>query len=237
MSDFDWGTPGSNGGGASTASAFDWGNGSGGSTNAASDSNAFDWGNSGTTQNTNTFDWGAAPKVEAKQENVYGDADTWATWQDEATSAAVVTKESSFFQPEESKEVGTGALQPVEHDSYSAPNALSPQGGIFTVGLGDCEQLGTGVLDIQLRYKPVPALQPPVSIVRIAAGAMHTLALAANGELWSWGINDAGALGRDGEEGLPGKVQGLGSSPIMQVPLAMSLLTPTLASQTCFACT
>ena len=37
---------------------------------------------------------------------------------------------------------------------------------------------------------------------------MHTLALASNGTLYSWGCNDDGALGRVGPENVPGRVDG-----------------------------
>jgi len=34
-------------------------------------------------------------------------------------------------------------------------------------------------------------------VVKIAAGGMHVLALTADGLIYSWGVNDQGALGRD----------------------------------------
>ncbi|CAL5023403.1 unnamed protein product [Urochloa decumbens] len=41
---------------------------------------------------------------------------------------------------------------------------------------------------------PVPSLPPSVSAV--AAGHYHSLAVSADGEVWSWGRNDEGQLGR-----------------------------------------
>jgi regulator of chromosome condensation len=32
---------------------------------------------------------------------------------------------------------------------------------------------------------------------------MHTVALASNGTVWTWGCNDEGALGREGAENIP----------------------------------
>lgn len=32
--------------------------------------------------------------------------------------------------------------------------------------------------------------------LQVAAGGMHTVALADDGTVWSWGVNDEGALGR-----------------------------------------
>jgi alpha-tubulin suppressor-like RCC1 family protein len=35
-----------------------------------------------------------------------------------------------------------------------------------------------------------------VQALQVAAGGMHTVALADDGTVWSWGVNDEGALGR-----------------------------------------
>lgn len=46
------------------------------------------------------------------------------------------------------------------------------------------------------------------SIVKVSCGGMHTLALASNGTVYSWGCNDDGALGRKGQENIPLRVDG-----------------------------
>ena len=46
------------------------------------------------------------------------------------------------------------------------------------------------------------------SIIKVSCGGMHTLALASNGTLYSWGCNDDGALGRLGAENVPLRVDG-----------------------------
>lgn len=38
---------------------------------------------------------------------------------------------------------------------------------------------------------------------------MHTVALASNGSVYTWGCNDEGALGRTGAENTPMKVESL----------------------------
>ena len=38
------------------------------------------------------------------------------------------------------------------------------------------------------------------NIIQVAAGAMHTLALTREGNVFSWGCNDDGALGRPNPE-------------------------------------
>jgi alpha-tubulin suppressor-like RCC1 family protein len=47
---------------------------------------------------------------------------------------------------------------------------------------------------------------PARQIVQISCGGMHTVALASDGSVYTWGCNDEGALGRPGAENLPLKV-------------------------------
>lgn len=48
---------------------------------------------------------------------------------------------------------------------------------------------------------------PARSIVKLVCGGMHTVALASNGTVWTWGCNDEGALGRPGAENTPLQVR------------------------------
>jgi alpha-tubulin suppressor-like RCC1 family protein len=50
---------------------------------------------------------------------------------------------------------------------------------------------------------------PARSIVSIICGGMHSVALASNGAVYTWGCNDEGALGRVGAENTPILVDGL----------------------------
>lgn len=77
---------------------------------------------------------------------------------------------------------------------------------LFVFGNGDMGQhgLGTDVIDeIKRPRKHVWVDEKNTSgalgvggFEQIAAGGMHTLAVDGNGRLWSWGINDNAALGR-----------------------------------------
>lgn len=40
----------------------------------------------------------------------------------------------------------------------------------------------------------------------LVAGSLHNLALTCEGKVYSWGCNDEGALGREGQNKLPGLV-------------------------------
>ncbi|KAK5781156.1 Ran guanyl-nucleotide exchange factor PWA37_002086 [Arxiozyma heterogenica] len=72
---------------------------------------------------------------------------------------------------------------------------------IFCFGTGSMCELGLGPLAKNKEVKR-PRLNPflPVDeakIISFAVGGMHTIALDSNQDIWSWGCNDVGALGRD----------------------------------------
>ena len=64
-------------------------------------------------------------------------------------------------------------------------------------GDGDCGQLGLGEATTE-RYRPWPLHVggKEGGILQVACGGMHTVVLTADGKLYSWGVNDEGALGR-----------------------------------------
>ncbi|XP_057558393.1 regulator of chromosome condensation isoform X1 [Hippopotamus amphibius kiboko] len=94
--------------------------------------------------------------------------------------------------------------RPVSHRSHNTEPGL-----VLTLGQGDVGQLGLGE-NVMERKKP--ALVPiPEDIVQAEAGGMHTVCLSKSGQVYSFGCNDEGALGRDtsveGSEMVPGKVE------------------------------
>lgn len=70
-------------------------------------------------------------------------------------------------------------------------------GQVFVHGDGDCDQLGLGD-DYRERKKPtlLGGDLAGIQVRTLACGAMHTLCVAADGSLFSWGCGDDGALGR-----------------------------------------
>lgn len=90
-------------------------------------------------------------------------------------------------------------------------------GTVLTFGSGDCGQLGHGVeddADMMVKYpRPVASLTK-LQIVRMACGGLHSAAIAAGGQVYTWGCNDDGALGRTGEENFPALVDGFGPDTI-----------------------
>ncbi|XP_068999220.1 regulator of chromosome condensation [Embiotoca jacksoni] len=81
-------------------------------------------------------------------------------------------------------------------------------GQVLVLGQGDVGQLGLGEVTIE-RKKPA-LLSLPEKTVQVIAGGMHTVCLSDSGNVYTFGCNDEGALGRDtteeGSEMVPGKV-------------------------------
>ncbi|KAE9041602.1 hypothetical protein PR003_g6764 [Phytophthora rubi] len=87
-------------------------------------------------------------------------------------------------------------------------------GQLLNFGSGDCGQLGHGVEnekeDLMVKFPRVVRPLMKLKIVRVACGGLHSAAITAAGEVYTWGCNDDGALGRDGDENYPANVGGFG---------------------------
>lgn len=91
------------------------------------------------------------------------------------------------------------------------PRGEEPPCEVFVMGSGECEQLGLGdgVLE---KKKPVLVSKgglDRVAVLRVAVGGLHSIVCSVDGLVYSWGCNDDGALGRTGEENVPGLVKEL----------------------------
>jgi len=77
---------------------------------------------------------------------------------------------------------------------------------LYALGSNSMYQLGLGP-DIQSTNRP---LEHPFfkdkRVLKVAVGKLHALVLCEGNILYTWGINDDCALGRDGDESLPGQV-------------------------------
>ncbi|XP_052846834.1 LOW QUALITY PROTEIN: regulator of chromosome condensation [Drosophila gunungcola] len=88
------------------------------------------------------------------------------------------------------------------------PHRRTIVGTVLVCGNGDVGQLGLGedILE-RKRLSPVAGIPDPVDI---SAGGMHNLVLTKSGDIYSFGCNDEGALGRDtsedGSESTPGLI-------------------------------
>lgn len=80
------------------------------------------------------------------------------------------------------------------------PERLTQFGNLLSCGQNEVGQLG---FDDNVIEKTRPALvvgAADTEVVDISAGGMHSVYLTANGEVWTFGCNDEGALGRDTTE-------------------------------------
>jgi regulator of chromosome condensation len=90
------------------------------------------------------------------------------------------------------------------------PSLPTKSGNPLACGQNDVGQLGFNSDDVAEKTRP--ALVGDIKdIVDVQAGGMHSLCLTVNGEIYSFGCNDEGALGRDtseeGSEMKPDKIQ------------------------------
>ncbi|KAJ3012719.1 Regulator of chromosome condensation [Thoreauomyces humboldtii] len=96
-------------------------------------------------------------------------------------------------------------------------------GQVFVVGNGDCGQLGLGE-DVFDKERPgLLRYFDDKKIVHVRAGGLHSLALGADGKLYSWGCNDDMALGRPGLGNEPGQVVGLDDKIIVDMACGDSI--------------
>ncbi|KAK8797068.1 hypothetical protein WA158_004278 [Blastocystis sp. Blastoise] len=101
-------------------------------------------------------------------------------------------------------------ILPCKSLSISVPvNKSEKACHVFVFGSGEVGQLGVGD-DISLSEVAIPVKSLETKhIVRIACGGQHNIALSDDkqGTMYSWGVNDEMALGRDGDELDPYEVE------------------------------
>ncbi|XP_053395077.1 regulator of chromosome condensation-like isoform X2 [Mercenaria mercenaria] len=106
----------------------------------------------------------------------------------------------------ESDDNQTKKRQKVHHPCHG-----SVPGKVLVCGEGDVGQLGLGE-DVIEKARP-GLVNIPDPVIQVCGGGMHTVCLTEKGEVYTFGCNDEGTLGRDtseeGSETLPGKVDGL----------------------------
>ena len=88
--------------------------------------------------------------------------------------------------------------------------AITADGAVWSWGAGEDGQLGHGDEQDQLLPKKVEAFADQ-RVVAVSTGAAHSLALTADGSVWSWGEGAFGKLGHGDEQGQlrPKKVEAL----------------------------
>ena len=72
--------------------------------------------------------------------------------------------------------------------------ALTANGAVWSWGPGACGKLGHGDEQDQLLPKKIEALAGQ-RFIAVSAGSSHSLAVTADGAVWSWGYGSQGQLG------------------------------------------
>ena len=94
--------------------------------------------------------------------------------------------------------------------------ALTAHGAVWSWGWGASGRLGHGDEQRQLLPKKVEALAGQ-RVIAVSARTQHSLALTADGSVWSWGDGDFGRLGHGDAQHqlLPKKVEALGGQRVV----------------------
>ena len=97
--------------------------------------------------------------------------------------------------------------------------AITADGSVWSWGSGGFGKLGHGDEQNQLLPKKVEAL-PDRRVVAVSAGEYHSLALTADGAVWSWGDGLRGKLGhgdQQDQQDQPKKVEALAGQRVVAV--------------------
>jgi len=96
--------------------------------------------------------------------------------------------------------------------------ALTADGALWSWGYGDFGSLGHGDQQDQLLPKKLEALAGQL-VVAVSAGTAHSLAITADGAVWSWGYGRFGRLGHNNEQNqlLPKKVEAFAGRCVVAV--------------------
>ena len=118
------------------------------------------------------------------------------------------------------KKVEAFVGQPVVAVSAGAAHslAITADGSVWSWGFGDLGMLGHGDQQRQLLPKKLEALADQ-RVVAVSAGEAHSIALTADGAVWSWGYGGRGSLGHGDQQRqlLPKKVEAFAGQRVVAV--------------------
>ena len=125
-------------------------------------------------------------------------------------------------------ETFTGQRVAAVSAGYQHSLALTADGAVWSWGSGALGRLGHGDLQNQLLPKKVEAFTGR-RIVAVSAGLNHSLALTADGAVWSWGYGYQGRLGHGDQQHqlLPKKIEAFAGQRVVAVSAAHQSLTIT----------
>ena len=114
--------------------------------------------------------------------------------------------------------------------------ALTADSAVWSWGNGARGRLGHGDLQHQLLPKKIEAFAGQ-RVVAVSAGAGHSLALTADGSVWSWGDGAGGKLGHGNrqEQWLPKTVEAFAGQRVVAVSAGAEHSTASTAGGAVFA--
>jgi regulator of chromosome condensation len=155
---------------------------------------------------TVTFGGGAAAAAAAPI--TFGSAPSAAT--SSANSSTSASSSSSSSSSSASKPAAAAKIAKRVAPVAGAGKTPTRTGALFVCGNGDCGQLGLGddTFDAE-RFTPLPTpgCTTGGAFRAVSCGPLHSAAIDASGEVWTWGCNDDLALGRSGPEHTPAPVE------------------------------
>jgi regulator of chromosome condensation len=108
----------------------------------------------------------------------------------------------------------------------SVAGSQENKGRCFVFGTGDGGQLGLGDdVDELPRPRWLNTVPSGALVMKIACGGMHTLAIVEGGLVYSWGVNDEGALGRLANKDVAGSESTPGLVDLPSAAIAVDLST------------
>jgi len=134
--------------------------------------------------------------IVTNSENSYLQGDgTWENQEQTGESGVVRMKCTRKFHPEPKLMTSLIPYQIIQCSAgHGHTVALSDCGDVLVSGYNDRGQLGNGTRIASADFQVVHTLSEK-SIVAIASGETHNVALDASGALWVWGSNSLGQLG------------------------------------------
>ena len=102
--------------------------------------------------------------------------------------------------------------------------AQSEEGSVFTWGCGESGRLGHNDEEDQLSPRRLGRLFADATVVYVAAGGGHTLAVSDDGQLWAWGCNKHGQLGHGSTSNVlvPSLVEGFARASLVGAAVMMA---------------
>ena len=96
--------------------------------------------------------------------------------------------------------------------------ALAADGAVWSWGVGSLGRLGHGNFESQLLPKKIEAFAGQ-RVVAVSAGDAHSLAISADGAVWSWGFGASGKLGHGDQHTqlLPKKIDAFAGQRVVAV--------------------